>query len=326
MQTRRTPGDELVEVSSHSRKKARPVREVGDLAAAQEGVVGHQQLLDLGLGERWIQHRLISGWLRQVFRGAYAVGHRRISWRGRLRAATLACGPNALISHRTAAALHNLKRGGGGKIHVTVPGGGHEDRDGIVLHRVRRIAPADITTVDGIPVMSVARTCLDMAATVHPDVLDDMLEAAERNKTFDLTAMLAACGRGRRGSKALKRALALYRPIPGWTRSRLEKRLFNALRKRGAPLPSVNAWIVDQECDLVWHDEHLVVEVDGDVWHGTTAAKARDPRRDVKLQLARFATFRVPENRIVYEIDGVVDDVVDLLRRLAARTPARPGR
>jgi very-short-patch-repair endonuclease len=299
---------------------------VAEIAAGQDGVVGHEQLHALGLGDDAIQHRIDKGWLHVVFRGAYAVGHKRITWRGRLRAAVLSCGPNALISHRTAAALHNLRRGGGGKIHVTVPGGGHEDRDGIVLHRVRRIAPADAASVDGIPVTSVARTCLDQAAVIKRETLDDLLEAAERNKSFDLNAFLAVCGRGRRGSKALKRAILLYQPIPGWTRSRLERRLFKALRKRGAPLPSVNAWVEDQECDLVWHDEHLVVEVDGDVWHNTTAARARDPRRDAKLQIAGFATFRVPENRIVYEIDGVVDDVLALLRRPWARTPALRGR
>ena len=288
--------------------------------------MGHQQLLDLGFSERWIQHRLISGWLRQVFRSAYAVGHNRVSWRGRLRAAVLSCGPNALISHRTAAALHDLKRGGGGKIHVTVPGGGHEDRDGIVLHRVRRLPPAESTTVDGIPATSVARTCLDMAAVVGPDALEELLETAERNRTFDLTAMLAVCGRGRKGSAALKRALSIYRPIPGWTRSRLEKRLFKALRKRGAPLPGVNLWVEGAERDLVWHDQWLVVEIDGDVWHGTTAARHRDPRRDAKLHLAGYVPFRVPENRIVYDIDGVVDDIVGLLRRSGARTPARPDR
>jgi hypothetical protein len=321
-----TPYPELVEVSRNSSGKARPVRAVAELAGAQEGVVGHAQLVELGLGDDWIEHAMATGRLHQVFRGAYAVGHKRISWRGRLRAAILSCGPKALISHRTAAALNNLKRGGGGKIHVTVPGGGHEDRDGIVLHRVRRIAPADIASVDGIPVTSVARTTLDMAAIVKADVLDDILEAAERNNTFDLTAMLKVCGRGRRGSKALKRALSLYRPIPAWTRSRLERKLFRALDKAGAPLPAINAWIEDQECDLVWHAEELIVEVDGDVWHSTTAARARDPRRDAKLQLAGFMTFRVPENRIVYEIDGVVDDVIGLLRRPGARTPARPGR
>jgi predicted transcriptional regulator of viral defense system len=320
-----TPGNpELVEVNRNSSRQPRPVRQVADLAARQDGVVGHEQLHELGFPNDWIDHQVETGRLHVIFRGAYAVGHKRITWRGRLRAAILSCGPNALISHRTAAALHGLRRGGGGKIHVTVPGGGHEDRDGIVLHRVRRLPPAERTTVDGIPATSVARTCLDMAAIVRSDVLTELLEAAERNKTFDLTAMLAVCGRGREGSKALKRALSLYQPIPGWTRSRLEKRLFTALRKRGAPLPGVNLWVEGQERDLVWHDQWLVVEVDGDIWHATTAAKTRDPRRDAQLQIAGYATFRAPENGIVHDIAGLVDDIVALLRRPWARTPARP--
>jgi hypothetical protein len=179
---------------------------------------------------------------------------------------------------------------------VTVPGGGHEDRDGIVLHRVRRLDPKDIAVVDGIPVTGVARTCLDMAAVVRADVPDDILEAAERNNVFDLAAFTAVCGRGRTGSKALKRALLLYRPIAGC------------------------------ECDLLWEDGQLVVEVDGAAWHGTTAARHRDPQRDVRLQMADYAVMRVPESRLVHDITGVVADIDGLLKRPGARTPARPGR
>jgi very-short-patch-repair endonuclease len=299
---------------------------VAALAAAQEGVVGHGQLVELGFSLEWIQRQLMAGRFHIVFRGAYAVGHKRVSWRGRLRAAALACGPTALISHRSAAALHDLRRSQSRLIHVTVPGGGHEHRDGIVLHRVRNIRAADVGNVDGIPVTSPARTCLDMAAIVRPHVLDELLEAAERQRVLDLAAFTAVCGRGRAGSKALRRALVLYEPLPGWTRSRLERRLLRALKKAGVPLPAVNNWIGDQECDLVWHDARLVVEVDGDVWHSTTAARHRDPRRDAKLQLAGYAPFRVPENRLVHDIGGVVDDVVGLLRLRAARTPARPAR
>jgi very-short-patch-repair endonuclease len=317
---------ELVEVSAHSWQKARPVRAVAVLAGTQDGVVGHQQLLDLGFSERWIQHRLVDGWLHQIFRGAYAVGHRRITWRGRYKAATLACGPRSLISHRSGGALHNLRRWSSPTVHVTVPGGGHEDRDGIVLHRVRRLDPKDIAVVDGIPVTGVARTCLDMAAVVRADVLDDILEAAERNNVFDLAAFTAVCGRGRTGSKALKRALLLYRPIPGWTRSGLERRLFRALRKEDVPIPAVNKWVAGCECDLVWVDQQLVVEVDGAAWHGTTAARHRDPQRDVRLQMADYAVMRVPENRLVHDIAGVVADIDGLLKRPGARTPARPGR
>ena len=131
-----SPYPELVEVSLDSRWKARPVRAVAELAAAQDGVVGHQQLRDLGFSVQWIERRIAAGWLHAVFRGAYAVGHRRITWKGRFRAAVLSCGPNAMLSHRSAVRWHNLRRWTGGDIHITVPGGGHEDRqEGIVVHR-----------------------------------------------------------------------------------------------------------------------------------------------------------------------------------------------
>src|SRR3954451_13618033 len=191
---------ELVEVSRNSYGEPRPVRVVVDLAAEQDGVVGRDQLVELGVAEDWIEHRLRIGWLTIVFRGVYAVGHKRVTWRGRLRAAVLSCGPGAYISHRTAAVLHGLRRSSSALIHVTAPPGGREDREGIVVHRVRNMRENEKADVDGIPVTSVARTCLDMAAIVKPDVLDDMLEEAEKAGTFDLKAFLAVCKRGRKGS------------------------------------------------------------------------------------------------------------------------------
>src|SRR5215213_2409998 len=112
---------ELVEVLPHSSGKPRPVRVIVDLAAAQDGVVEHDQLAELGFSDKWIEHRLDTGWLTGVFRGVYAVGHRRLTWRGRVRAAVLSCGPGAYASHHTAATLHGLWRRHGGLIHVTAP-------------------------------------------------------------------------------------------------------------------------------------------------------------------------------------------------------------
>jgi predicted transcriptional regulator of viral defense system len=318
---------ELVEVRVHSEPKARPVRVVVELAADQDGVVEHDQLLALEVGEEWIKHKLRIGWLTIVFRGVYAVGHKRITWRGRLRAAVLSCGPGAYLSHHTAAVLHGLWRYWGGVIHVTAPPGGREDREeGIVVHRIRNMRAVEKGEVDGLPVTSVARTCLDMAARVHPDTLDDMVEAAERNETFDLAAFMAVCKRGRTGSAALKRALLRYQPT-GWTRSRLERRAIRELRQAGVRIVGVNVWIpeADLEADLLL-EHKVVVEIDGGVVHGTTAAKIRDPDRDLKLQLAGYTPIRIPEYRLVHEPERVVADVKALLLSRAARTPARPGR
>src|SRR4051812_2376860 len=112
---------ELVEVRSDIRSKPRPVRLLSELARAQDGVVEHDQVLALGLSRHWINRAIAIGWLHVVFRGVYAVGHKRITWRGRLRAAVLSCGPGAYISHRTAAVLHGLRRSSSALIHVTAP-------------------------------------------------------------------------------------------------------------------------------------------------------------------------------------------------------------
>ena len=324
MHTPRT--GELVEVSTNSGQQPRPVRAVAELARRQDGVVGHGQLIALGFGERWIQHRIDRGWVHVVFRGAYAVGHRRISWKGRFRAALLSCGPDAMLSHWSAIRWHNIKRWAGGDIHVTVPGGGREDRQpGLVIHRVRNLRDADKAVVDGLPVTSVARTLLDMAAILRRTTLDGLLEAADEAKLLDVAKCHAVRGRGRAGSKALKRALLLYEPIPGWTRSRLEKRAYRLLTSDpDLPTPSVNKWIAGHEADLSYPDHGLIVEIDGGAVHGTKAAKERDPERDADWQLAGFKVFRATEHRLVYLPETVPAYVKAFLSR-AGRTRARPG-
>lgn len=180
--------------------------------------------------------------------------------------------------------------------------------------------------VDGIPCTSPARTCLDMAAIVRRGVLDQLLEAAEQQGVLDVAAFAAVCKRGRRGSKALKRALAIYQPLPGWTRSRLERRAISEPAKAGIRPDGVNVWIEEAavEADLVFYDERLVIEIDGGTTHATTAARIRDPQRDAKLQIAGFAVLRVPAHRLVHAPGAYVDDARSLLSR-AERTRARPG-
>src|SRR5947199_691313 len=103
--------------------KDRPGREaVALLAGLQHGVVARWELLALGIGWRQIQTWLASGQLIRVYRGVYGVGHDRVTLKRRWMAAVLAGGPNAVLSHRAAIALHELRRAGGGPVDVTVPG------------------------------------------------------------------------------------------------------------------------------------------------------------------------------------------------------------
>ena len=292
------------------RPKGQVERFVAELAAAQHGVVAHWQLLDLGLSRESIQRRVRAGRLHRIHRGVYAVGHTRLTPSGRRMAAVLACGPVAFLSHRTAAVHWNLLRASGNRLHVTVPATGRMDRYGIVLHQSEDVAE-HATIHDGIPVTTVARTLLDLAADGDP-LLDRAIEESEHLRLFDLAAIEAVITPGRRGVRRLDRALRIYRAAAGNERSQFERRVLAAIRAAGLPEPAVNVWLDGAERDLVWIDHKFVVELDGP-WHDSTAAKIRDAQRDAVLQLEDWNVLRVAQQWFDTDPAGVVQTIRDFL-------------
>jgi hypothetical protein len=166
-------------------------------------------------------------------------------------AAVLACGPGAVLSHRSAAALWGLRPTARTDADVTTPGRTGHKRPGITLHRVRRLHPHDRTRCRAIPVATVARTLLDLAELLQPHELESAWEEAERLRLLDLLAVDALCRRtrGRRGLRPLRALLAEQRgPLPA-TRSELECRFLDVCRRAGLPPPAVNAVIGGLEVD-----------------------------------------------------------------------------
>src|ERR1044071_4791683 len=93
------------------------------LAERQHGVVSIRQLeKTLGYSRKAVQRDVAAGRLHRLHRGVYAVGHRRISSHGRCLAAVLACGPEALLSHGSAALLWGGSRYAPAPLSVTSPG------------------------------------------------------------------------------------------------------------------------------------------------------------------------------------------------------------
>lgn len=87
-------------------------RTVWALARTQHGVISREQLLALGYGPRAIEHRLATGRLRRLWAGVYAVGRAEVGQLGLWRGAVLACGGEAVLSDRSAAALWGIAVGG----------------------------------------------------------------------------------------------------------------------------------------------------------------------------------------------------------------------
>jgi very-short-patch-repair endonuclease len=269
---------------------------VAALASRQHGVVSAAQLRALGLTARGIEVRLRARRLFRLHRGVYAVGHTALTSPGRDLAAVLACGPGALLSHRSAARRWGLLRSSSPRIEVTAPRA-RKPRPGIVVHRSRSLVPDDAATVDGIPVTGVARTLVDLAEVVDAGRLERALNEAEVLQLFDLDALLATLERlhGRRGARRVRRALAAYIPEPRFTRGEAERRFLRLCSEHGLPAPETNTWIGEQEVDAYWPDARLAVEVDSRIYHATSRAFEEDRRRDRGL-----AALGIQVNRVTW--------------------------
>src|SRR2546423_6748271 len=187
------PGDIDTEIHGECRAGGRRPRDrqIAALATRKHGVVARRQLVALGLGPGAIDHRVARGRLHPVHRGVYAVGHPRLTARGLWMAAVLACGPGALLSHRSAAALWGFQSTAAMRIDVSAPG--RRGRPGIVLHRVGSVHDEDRGKCHGVPVTAVPRTLLDLAGLVSPDQLPRALEQAARPQLLDMKAAPALC-------------------------------------------------------------------------------------------------------------------------------------
>jgi hypothetical protein len=93
-------------------------------------------------------------------------------------AALLACGPNAYLSHASAARLWKLCDAAEGLIDVTVLRDRHRKTRGIRAHRAGRLLPRDVRVCAGLPITSPARTLLDRASTVTLHDLERELDEA----------------------------------------------------------------------------------------------------------------------------------------------------
>jgi hypothetical protein len=259
--------------------------------------VARTQLGVLGLDRSAIARRVAAGSLHPLHGGrVYAVGLDPLSVPGRYLAAVMACGSAAVLSHRSAADLWGL-RPNSRWLEVTASRG-RDGVPGIDLHSSRMLAPQDFTVNDGIPVTTVARTLLDLSAVVQAPDLATAIDRAERLRIFDLTAVVEVLDRanGRRGARALRRAVAAYQPSS--QKSPLERR-FKALLRTAPdiPTPRFNAALEGEqgthEVDAFWADQRLAVQLDGFDFHRTRRDRERDAASDADLELVGHRVMRL---------------------------------
>ena len=184
------------------------------------------------------------------------------------------------------------------------------------IHHSRTLIVADHALEQGVPVTSVARTALDLAARVRFRTLRRLIRRAEELGAFDLVEFRSVLARnqGHRGRAALRRALANYEP-PRFTRSELERELLRHLERAGLPRPVTAYVVAGYELDIYWPELRFAVELDVYATHGAHEPFEEDRRRDEDLKLAGIELTRVTGRRFEREPDEVMRRIALLLEQ-----------
>jgi very-short-patch-repair endonuclease len=283
-------------------------RAAAGIARQQFGVISSAQLHALGLQRGAIRRRLERGQLHRIHRGVYAVGHTRLSYRGKLWAALLACGgPGAaVLSHRSAAAVWELIPTPAGHPDVTTLKASRS-LPAVRVHRSTTLTADDIVEKEGLPVTTVARTLRELATQVTPHRLERICHRAAHLRVLDAAVLADSHG-------ALKKALqTLERREPQITRSKLEERFLKLIAQAKLPRPEVNVTVEGHEVDFFWSEHRLMVETDGAATHLTPIAFEDDRARDARLTAAGYRVVRFTRRQVTERPRAVASTLSALL-------------
>ena len=234
-----------------------------------------------------ITERVRHSHLHRLHRGTYAVGHPNVSVEGRFLAAVKACGPGAVLSHFSAAALWGMVDWDGRYPEVTVRDTTPRIHPGLVVHRTRVLEASDRRRRKGIPVTSPSRTALDIASFLSAQAARRAVRQAISNRWLGIRDLVDVLERQPRrpGAKALRRILATGASP---TRSVLEDVVLELILAAGLERPEVNVpMILDGRRvvpDFRWPSRRLIVEADGAAWHHDRLAREDDAERQALLE------------------------------------------
>lgn len=283
--------------------------QASQLAIEQRGILSRRQLRDVGYGATTIARMVERGELHRVWPGVYSHGHSVLTREGWLMAASLACGEGAHLSGRASGSARGLMRAWS-TIDVATPTQRGVELPGIRAHRLA-LRPEDCDVYRGLPVTSVARTALDVAATEGSERVAELLDAALLARQYDHAEMLELLEtrKGSRGVGVLRVAVEALGEDGIVFRSRAERRARDLIGATGLPQPRINAWFPTRaghgyELDLWWRELRLNFELDGphhrmphqrrkDAWRDRDLATfgvrvVRFPSEDVMAQAERF--------------------------------------
>ena len=296
---------------------------IAAVAATQQTLVTVDQLRTLGLSSSTISRRAATGRLHRRYRGVYSlIPTNLLTAQGHYLAAVLACGPGAVLSHRSAAALHGLRNSARANIDVTVPARSAREQPGIDVHRSTTLTEKDVTVVENIPVTTIARTQLDLAEVIPRRALERAYDQADAAGIFNLRALEDQLERNptRPAARIVRELLAEHYVGSTLTRSELEERVVVHCRRAGLPTPAVNELLVLPDggppirVDFLFRAARVALETDGYRTHRTRRQFELDRENDMRLTACAYVPVRTTWLQIERRTQIVIARLTQIIR------------
>jgi len=271
---------------------------IAGLAGTQFNRVSREQLNTIGVSDRAIDHRVITGRLVIAGEGVFAVAPLldHDPW-GRWMGATLTS-PETFLARESAACAWGALSLEPMGVTVARPGsGGPRRMSGVTVYRSSTLAE-ETTLLNGIPITNIPRTLLDLACCVSDPALARALRESIRLALTTIYALGDWLGlvSHRRGSTRLAKAMARYRGLPlERARSGAEVRALEILRDAGVELPRLNVDIAGEEADLSWPKKRVLIEIDGGPFHQDVG---EDARKEAAWRRAGWSVHRIDSNDV----------------------------
>ena len=270
-------------------------RAIARLASGQRGKVARWQLLELGIGPGAIKYRVRMGRLHPDYPGVYGVGHRSHAPIDRAMSAVLACGPEARLSHGSAAMLWGFFEYWDEPFEVTVAKD-RRPRD-IRVHRCRLTRP-DKRRHLGVPVTSPGRTVLDCAPRVKN--LVRFVNDAQLSKWMGESELADTVARHPH-HPGVKLVRSVLEGQDGLTRSDLEDKFVRWLKRFDLPMPKLNEPMNGRVLDAFYPDEGVIVEIDSYKFHKGRHVFERDRDKDAEATADGLVTVRITDDRMQHD-------------------------
>lgn len=262
-------------------------------ALTQHGLITSADIARLGITPNGVRHRITTGQWERLTAGVWRLTTQPVTWLQRLYTAHLALGPQAWLSHRSAAALHGFEEfhhdpmNPDGPVDVLVPWALRGRRGPWTLHAMGPNQPPPVPNLEvathqptGLPVTTPARTVLDLSTLGLSDAhlaeaIDSAIRLNQASISFFERLLAHRTGSRHRGVAQLRRLLT----DAGGT-NRLERAMLAWLRAEGLPRPDTQRTLrtggrTVARLDFRFCDVRVSLEVSGALGHSSLRARRR---------------------------------------------------